>query len=185
MIAGNDSPQVATGEVYAFAARSWNPSTGQGTGLQTIRYHVDTGVWDLDGPQALGSIAPYSTMPDMASGNGYVYSVLYGTLRRSKIPLEINASGTAGGSSFAASLSLFGGYQQLQGITVNDINFPGIPGCPNPPPPPPQVNPTLPGMGFGLLDPMGGFQNVVYDSYGGLGLMITSNYGPIAGTPAP
>jgi hypothetical protein len=179
-IVGQGSPQVVTGEVYAFAARTFVPSTGQLTGLQSIRYHADSGVWDLNGPQVIDG----AIMPDMASGNGYVYSVLDNTLRRSKIPLEVAVSGSVLGVPSSAQLSLFGGYQQLQNITVNDIGIPGTPtGCP--PPSDPEVNTLYPGIGGAFTVPMSGFQNVVYDSYGGLGLMITDDYAPIAFASGP
>src|SRR5437763_12444034 len=98
----------------------------------------------------------------MSSGNGYVYSLMGSILGRSKIPLDLNASGSAGGVNYSAQLSLFGGYQQVDSAMPNDVDIPGIPsGCP--PPSDQKVNTSSPGIRthpFPLYD-------VVYDSYGG------------------
>lgn len=179
-IDGSGLPQLVTGEIYAFASMTYDPNTLQLGSVRTIRYHSGTGTWDANGP-----LAPrYSNqMPDLASANGYVYSVNNNILRRSRLPLEVNASGSARGSNFFAQLSLFGGYQQLYNgetpagvslVILNDVNIPDIPSnCP--PPLNPDVNTAFPGDSGGNLTGISDFRNVVYDSYGGLGLMITSN----------
>lgn len=112
---------------------------------------------------------------DMVYHAGSTYSVLDGVLRKEKTPLQITASGKAGNVDFSLSLSLFGGRKEVANIVTDDQTTYVDSGCASHD----GITDAMP-LDGGSFIPMSGFHKVVYDESGGLGLVISSDYGGLA-----
>ena len=168
-------PTLSTDDVYALVLLVGGQNSATGS-LKSVRYHPSSGTWD-DGPdlgRLIGSCANgfQCEMPDLAFHSGATYVVSGGILHRDKIPLQLDASGTVGGTAFTVSVGLFGSDGDIANTILRDSSYPTIPsGCP---PPSNGLRSDMPFIGTSFRGEAG-FTDVVYDEYTGHGLVIGSN----------
>jgi hypothetical protein len=169
-------PRVVTEEAYVMGLLL-GTGTSDITGAKTVSYGATTGVWEDHLPDPIYQLSPPRVPIDMVSHAGALYSISGDGLRRSSMPLRVDASGSidlgpAGEIEFSLGLRLFGGGHDVQGMIVDDTNIPNVPcNCADGAPDPPHhLIPSEPGY-----SPMSGFQSLHYDP--GLGLVISSNTG--------
>jgi hypothetical protein len=172
-------PQLGTDDLYVLVLGQFNPNPPFETlGVRTVRYHTASGRWDEGPAPCEGADCPprpsgLSTGIYAINHGGVTYFSYAGNiLRRVKDPLQTHISGRVGGIDFDLRLSLFGGAQKFFGPVLDYVNLPHTPsGCP---PAPPVSNDMPPGIFV-----MSGFFDVVFDEFGGLGLVLASNSGSI------
>jgi hypothetical protein len=163
----NGVPHLTTEDAYVMAVATFNSMTGEAY-WRSIRYHPADGTWDRGpDPGSNGTL----NIGDMVFHAGATYSVLDGILRKEKAPLQIKASGKVGNTDFSLSLSLFGGRKEVANIVTDDETNYVDSGCASHD----GITDAMP-LGGGSFIPMSGFQKVVYDESGGLGLVISSIY---------
>jgi len=177
-------PQIVTEEAYVMGLIYGTGGISNLSGAQTVSYGATTGVWDDSLPPPIylmrAPAANNSPPVDMISHAGALYSIDDYGLRRSSTPLRVDASGRVdlgplGGFEFSLGLRLFGGDHEVRGILIDDTKIPNVPsGVPPEYPNPPRHDMPL----EWAFIPMSGFRSLVYDPQ--LGLVISSNYGPIA-----
>lgn len=160
----------------------------QGSGTSTsIRYRASDQIWEAD-TQVINPSSGDINISDVDAINhsGATYSTNGSNIEKTQDPLTVEASGTIGGTSFSATLNLFGSANTLPipnffnfVIEDNIANPPWVPsGCF--PPAPPSSN-SMPENAGGALIPFDGGQSIVYDEFTGNGLVMTTNYGPAGG----
>ena len=180
----NGLPKLINEDGYVFGVclsdTPSDPLSGRRS-YQTWRYHADLNFWDAGpdpgaaGPQGCNSRDNF----DMISHSGATYITGGGVLRKVKMPLNVEASGTAGGANFQLNLSLFGKESELPvGTVVHDLTQPGVPsGCTGVTSPPSLIQPfNQYNSGFNGL-PLGGTHDVIYDEFGFGGLVLASSFG--------
>jgi hypothetical protein len=179
----NGTPQVITEDAYDFAEL---PAGANPSGVQSVRYRVDSKVWEGPGgtiPDPIpGGGSSGSNLPYMVAHSGATYSSDGGTIRREADPLRLDVSGTVSilGTpvSFDLSLSLFGGYKEIPGgMIVHDLTLPTVSsGCP-PPPPPPPISDDMPThlFGPGAFSGLSERRGIFYDEYTGNGLIAVDD----------
>lgn len=175
------NPQLGIEDVYVLVAGQFNPNTGQVVAVRTVRYHTAGGVWDEGPPPCVDADCPgvFTSMPTAINHAGVTYFTRdSGYLRRVKDPLQVNISGNLPpdvGGNFGLKLSLFGGTRQIKGLDLDYVNLPHVPSeCP-PNPPVSGDMPFAQGIGPPGFNGMSGFQDVVFDEWGDLGLVLVSN----------
>jgi hypothetical protein len=140
-----------------------------------IRYLATDQIWEA-GADIIqtGCCVPSQIMPDVISHSGTTYSVNSGYLERVQDPLRLEVSGKIGGTSFSATLNLFGSDDTLSSVFTYDSVTQMIPsGCP---PIPDGVLNTMPVNRSGVFAPFEA-QSVVYDEFTGYGLVTASDVG--------
>jgi Bacterial Ig-like domain (group 2) len=152
----------------------------QGTGTASIRYRATDQLWEVDS-SVLSST--YITSLDAIEHSGATYSTNGSNIQKAVDPLTLEASGTISGTSFSATLVLFGSANSFPPNTfeynIADQEIPA--GC-MPDPPISNSMPVNAGPGSDLI-PFNGssLQSIFYDEFTGYGLIATTNYGPAQG----
>jgi len=173
---------VTTQDAYSLAV-----ATAPGTAV-SIRYRATDKTWEADTPaisMTTGSVQISEI--DAIEHSGATYSTNGVNIQKTQDPLTVEASGTILGTSFSATLNLFGSANSfptspIYGFTIEyNTAIPQIPsGCKPPAPPLDNMMPTNSG---GLLVPFNGgsIGSILYDEFTGSGLIITTDYGPAQG----
>jgi hypothetical protein len=173
---------VKTQDAYSVAV-----ATSPGTAV-SIRYRATDQIWEADTQvinMTTGSIQISEI--DAIEHSGATYSTNGVNIQKTQDPLTLEASGTILGTSFSATLNLFGSSNSfpsspLFGFTVEyNTAIPQIAsGCK---PPAPPLDNSMPTNSGGLLVPFNGgtIGNILYDEFTGFGLIITTEYGPAQG----
>lgn len=164
-------PNISSDETYNFQAAFFEINT-TGPQVKTFVYHVATGTWDTDGPA--GVVYPNSTQTSSMFFNaGTTYAVYSNIIRAIVDPLQIDA-GLKISTVFSGKISLMlgGGAKQYDNLIMNNLNIPDV-----------ALPPDLCGgaevpMQDGGFAPLAGQYGVTYDTWGNLGLVAISNYGP-------
>jgi MBG domain-containing protein len=174
----NGLPSLVTQDAYNMAVLGTN-------GWRTIRYLTATKLWEdgstFERPAIYASNT--SRLPDLINHSGATYSVNENVFRKVKDPLHISASGTAGGINFSLALSLFASANELVSITNHpiieaDTAIPRVPsGCP---PPSNGASNDMP-LIAGAFASLSGLTSVVYDEFGGYGLVVNDTNTPYMG----
>jgi hypothetical protein len=170
-----DHQRLITEDAYVMAMEEVNPETGARIETKVRRYRSTTGQWDV-APDAASDRS--NNMPAMVNYGGATYSAVH-ALRKSTDPLRVDVAGSIGEFDFALSLSLFGGHKEVEGLIIDDSALPNVnSGCdPELPQPPSLMEPRGP---TGAYSKMSTFQyDIVYDGYGGLGLVLRSPSGAV------
>ena len=162
-------PKISNDETYNFQAAFFEINT-TGPQIKTFVYHMDSGQWDTDGPAG----AVYRNEPSAMFFNaGTTYSVHENIIRAVVDPFQIDA-GLKVGNVFSGKISLMlgGGAKQYDNLIMNNLNIPDV-----------ALPPNLCGgaevpMQDGGFAPLAGQYGVTYDTWGNLGLVAISNYGP-------
>ncbi len=161
---------------------------GQAGSAMSIRYRATDQIWEADS-QVIGLTTGNIdiTTIDAINHSGATYSTNQVNIQKFEDPLTVNVSGTILGTSFTATLNLFGSANSFPssptyGFTIEyNTAIPQIPsGCK---PPAPPLDNSMPTNTGGLLVPFngGGIQSVLYDEFTGSGLIATTDYGPAQG----
>ena len=169
-------PQVHNGDVYEFVAQlqTGDPST---PGLsQLFRFDTETLKWT--GATDLPNLPnPTFNLTSVVAHDGALFMLNEGTLRRTSLPVQIELTGTIGGTDFKLDLGLFGGVQELINPVVDNTAVPNVGGlCKSGDSIPDEVP----------LDFNGGKApleagSVIYDEQSGHGLVMLTTYGPMPG----
>ena len=177
----NGNPQLGIEDLYVLVAGQFDPNTGQVVAVRTERYHTAGRAWDEGPAPCVGADCPqlFQSMVAAINHAGVTYFTRdTGFLLRAKDPLQVNISGSLPpdvGGNFRLTLSLFGGGRQIKGLDLDYVNLPHVPsGCP-PNPPISGDMPFAQGVGPPAFAGMSGFQDVVFDEWGDLGLVLMSN----------
>ena len=160
----------------------------QAGGAVSIRYRATDQIWEADS-QVIGLTTGNIdiTTIDAINHSGATYSTNGVNIQKFEDPLTVNVSGTILGTSFTATLNLFGSANSFPssptyGFTIEyNTAIPQIPsGCK---PPAPPLDNSMPTNTGGLLVPFNGgsIQSVLYDEFTGFGLIATTDYGPAQG----
>jgi len=175
---------VTTQDAYSLAV-----ATAPGTAV-AIRYRATDKIWEADTAvinMTTGSIQISEI--DAIEHSGATYSTNGGNIQKTQDPLTVEASGTILGTSFTATLSLFGSSNTFPPTPVGgqpaiEYNM-AIPqtasGCKPPAPPLDNLTPT--NASGALLIPFvgAGAANILYDEFTSFGLIETTEYGPSGG----
>jgi len=175
---------VTTQDAYSLAV-----ATAPGTAV-SIRYRATDQIWEADS-QAIsmttGSVQISEI--DAIEHSGATYSTNGMNIQKTQDPLTVEASGTILGTSFSATLNLFGSANTFPPTPVGgqpaieyNTAIPQTPsGCT--PPAPPLDNSMPTNSGGGLLIPFvgAGIANILYDEFTSFGLIATTEYGPSGG----
>jgi len=162
----------------------------QGIGATSIRYRATDQTWEADTQViSLPAGGIDVTQIDAISHSGATYSTNGGNILKAMDPVTLEASGTILGTSFTATLNLFGSANTFPptpvgGQSAMEYNT-AIPQAPSGcfPPAPPLDN-SMPTNATGtLLIPFvgSGFGSLLYDEFTGFGLIVTTEYGPSGG----
>ncbi len=159
---------------------------GSGTSLP-LRYRASDQVWDIDSEVMNPSPGDINiTDVDVINHSGATYSTNGDNIEKFQDAITVEASGTILGTSFSATLNLFGSANTFPipnyfnfVFEDNAENVQWVPSGCNPPAPP--ASNSMPENPGGALIPFGGGQTISYDEFSGYGLMITTNYGPAGG----
>ncbi len=175
---------VTTQDAYSLAV-----ATAPGTAV-AIRYRATDQIWEAD-TQAIsmttGSVQISEI--DAIEHSGATYSTNGDNIQKATDPLTVEASGTILGTSFSATLNLFGSANTFPPTPVGgqpaieyNTAIPQTPsGCT---PPAPPLDNSMPTNSTGsLLIPFvgAGIANILYDEFTGFGLIATTEYGPSGG----
>jgi hypothetical protein len=175
---------VKTQDAYSLAV-----ATAPGTAV-AIRYRATDQIWEADTQvinMTTGSIQISEI--DAIEHSGATYSTNGDNIEKVQDPLTVEASGTILGTSFSATLNLFGSANTFPPTPVGgqpaiEYNT-AIPQTPSGcfPPAPPLDNSMPTNATGGLLIPFvgGGIANILYDEFTGFGLIATTEYGPSGG----
>jgi hypothetical protein len=162
-------------------------ATSPGTAV-AIRYRAADKTWEADTQvinMTTGSVQISEI--DAIEHSGATYSTNGVNIQKTQDPLTVEASGTILGTSFSATLNLFGSANSfpsspIYGFTMEyNTAIAQIPsGCK---PPAPPLDNSMPTNSGGLLVPFNGgsIGNILYDEFTGSGLIITTDYGPAQG----
>jgi len=169
------TPHVTTEDAYVIELRS-SPDVPS---VVAVRYRPKADVWEDPTsafvPQPiLPSPRAFNGLPEMLTHGGALYSSDGDTLRRDKLPLTIDVSGTIAGNAFRLDLSLFGASSEIRGgLIIDDLSFPNVESfCPRGQ----AEGNVMPIARFGAgFSTFTGYGGLVYDEYGGHGLIAQSN----------
>lgn len=162
-------PQLTTVEKYVlgFAPGNAGGSGNPDSRYQIWQYDLETGEWS-EGPPIVDTNTNFRL--DMIYEAGNTYSVSENKLGRYSNGLNINLEATIGEFVFGAQLNLFGGFNQVPvPIAVDDLSAVNPPSGNN-------CSGSMPAE-YGGFRPLYGLYNVVFDTFGSLGLMMTSDSG--------
>jgi hypothetical protein len=161
---------VANDDVYVMVAAL--------TRFQEIDYHVATGLWEQ---RELSTSTTFSVfpLPSMVNHAGTTYTAWYNVIAADTEPLEFKASGTILGTPFTLDLGLFGGHHEVRGILTDNQAEGHLASQCKPTPPYSLIEPF-----YGDFNgrPLSNLDQVAYDEKGGLGQVVTTNYGPTGST---
>lgn len=175
---------VTTEDAYSLAV-----ATAPGTAV-SIRYRATDQIWEAD-TQAIsmttGSVQISEI--DAIEHSGATYSTNGVNIQKTQDPLTLEASGTILGTSFSATLNLFGSANTFPptpvggqpAIEYNTAISQAPSGCT---PPAPPLDNSMPTNATGaLLIPFvgAGIVNILYDEFTSFGLIATTNYAPSEG----
>jgi len=173
-------PQIVDDETYNLQASFYELGT---TGyidtigrelpqIKTFVYHTATAKWDTDGPAGAVYVDAI-TIGDMFFNGGSTYAVVGGLIRGVIDPLHLDV-GLKVGDVFSGKLSLMlgGGAKEYTNLIMNDSNVPDVKLPSNL-----CGGASVPMDANGTFHPLAGMQDVVFDTWGDLGLIVTSNYG--------
>jgi hypothetical protein len=135
-----------------------------------VLYHVTRNLWENapDLGAMLSQVNIGSPGASIFFHSGATYATRSGCLDRLKNPLNIQASGTAGGVNFNLQLTLFGSSGEICGWVLDNVSGTHmvIPPCTTPAP--------TDGNSLSIMD---GFYSVLFDDSSGYGLTLISNSG--------
>jgi hypothetical protein len=173
---------VKTQDAYSVAV-----ATAPGNAV-AIRYRATDQIWEAD-TQIINMTAGSVQISeiDAIEHSGATYSTNGDNIQKATDPLTAEASGTILGTSFSATLNLFGSANSFPGspsygfsVEYNTALTQSPSGCT---PPAPPLDNSMPTNSAGLLVPFNGgsIANIVYDEFTGFGLIATTEYAPSEG----
>jgi hypothetical protein len=172
-------PKIGDDETYNLQAGFYElnhdapPSGTYGPQTKTFVYHVATGQWDTNG--SAGIVFQDATIGDMFFNGGKTYAVHSNVIREVINPLQIDAGLKVGGVfSGKLTVMLGGGTNEYANLIMNDRNIEDVTLPPNL-----CGGARVPMVGGGFA-PLSGMYEVLFDTWGDLGLIATSSYGPAA-----
>lgn len=177
------APHVVNEDAYEFVAQRQvtlaDGSPGVGP-YELFRYGAESGTWQ-SGWELPDVLNLSGNLPSVVAHGDSLWMLNGGAIRRTAMPLTLEAQGTIGGLDYRLTYGLFGGVHELLSAISDDTTIPNVSsGC----------NTTPPGKHDDVTDLMplvgGGFapisaSTVAYDEHGDLGVVFTTNYGPMPG----
>ena len=176
------APSVVNEDAYEFVAQRVidSPDGPVASPYEFFRYGSETGTWQsgFDLPDVLNSSA---NLPSVVAHGDSLWMLNGGAIRRTSMPLKLSAAGTIDGLDYRITYTPFGGVHELLSSISDDTTVPNVSsGCnTDPPGRHDEVTDLMPFNGFGFI-PMSA-STVAYDEHGDLGVVFTTNYGPMPG----
>jgi hypothetical protein len=177
------APQVVNEDAYEFVAqRIFTQADGSPAAApyEFIRYGTETATWQsgLDLPDVLNTS---NNLPSVVAHGDSLWMLNGGAIRRTSMGIKLSAAGKIGGLDYRLTYGLFGGVHELASSISDDTTIPNVSsGCnTDPPGKHDDVTDLMPLVGSGFV-PMNA-STVAYDEHGDLGVVFTTNYGPMPG----